>query len=328
MLNFLKYISDKELTGSEYIVLTIIYKDTRYGNGCYKSIRQFLDHTPFTASKTTISSTINSLVEKGYVEKGYDKNLDAIYLTAKGVSCEKVFNLPYELKIEKASESLPVPQTKPKKAFEVPTKEQVKDLMWPALETHFNCKVQESFVNDQVQAFFEHYEPVKWKKNNGKPIVSLKQTVSNWVRNTSENALSVSRCATVTPPTIEAIVDAIRAIYTPMQFTEDWENERKTALIEQQARAFYAQMTKKNWILYPECKSWEEQLQVFAADPFNTLKVLDPDYIPKNKQEREFRNELYTGSKNCDPVSKDGLKTLALIQRLRKQRQEKENATK
>ena len=112
MLNFLKYISDKELTGSEYIVLTIIYKDTRYGNGCYKSIRQFLDHTPFTASKTTISSTINSLVEKGYVEREYDKNLDAIFLTAKGVNCEKVVKLPYELKIEKASESLPVPQTK------------------------------------------------------------------------------------------------------------------------------------------------------------------------------------------------------------------------
>lgn len=313
MLNFLKYISDKELTGSEYIVLTIIYKDTRYGNGCYKSIRQFLDHTPFTASKTTISSTINSLVEKGYVEKGYDKNLDAIYLTAKGVNCEKVFNLPYELKIEKASESLPVSHIKPKKAFEVPTKEQVKDLMWPALETHFNCKVEESFVNDQVQAFFEHYEPVKWKKNNGKPIVSLKQTVSNWVRNTSENALSVSRCVTVTPPTIEDIVDAIRAIYTPMQFTEKWENDRKTALMEQQARAFYAQMTKKNWVLNVGCQTWQDQLQVFAADPFNTLKVLDPDYIPKTKAERDLRNELYTGFKNSDPMNRNSFETMKLI---------------
>ena len=313
MLNFLKYISDKELTGSEYIVLTIIYKDTRYGNGCYKSIRQFLDHTPFTASKTTISSTINSLVEKGYVEKGYDKNLDAIFLTAKGVNCEKVVKLPYELKIEKASESLPVPQTKPKKAFEVPTKEQVKDLMWPALETHFNSKVQESFVNDQVQAFFEHYEPVKWKKNNGKPIVSLKQTVSNWVRNTSENALSVSRCMTVTPPTIEAIVDAIRAIYAPMQFTKNWENERKTALIEQQARAFYAQMTKKNWVLNVGCQTWQDQLQAFAADQYNTLKVLDPDYIPKTKAERDLRNELYTGFKNSDPMNRNSFETMKLI---------------
>lgn len=313
MLNFLKYISDKELTGSEYIVLTIIYKDTRYGNGCYKSIRQFLDHTPFTASKTTISSTINSLVEKGYVEREYDKNLDAIFLTAKGVNCEKVVKLPYELKIEKASESLPVPQTKPKKAFEVPTKEQVKDLMWPALETHFNSKVQESFVNDQVQAFFEHYEPVKWKKNNGKPIVSLKQTVSNWVRNTSENALTVSRCVQSTVPTIEDIVNAIRAIYEPMQFTKNWENERKTALIEQQARAFYAQMTKKNWVLNVGCQTWQDQLQAFAADQYNALKVLDPDYIPKTKAERDLRNELYTGFKNSDPMNRNSFETMKLI---------------
>ena len=313
MLNFLKYISDKELTGSEYIVLTIIYKDTRYGNGCYKSIRQFLDHTPFTASKTTISSTINSLVEKGYVEREYDKNLDAIFLTAKGVNCEKVVKLPYELKIEKASESLPAPQTKPKKAFEVPTKEQVKDLMWPALETHFNCKVQESFVNDQVQAFFEHYEPVKWKKNNGKPIVSLKQTVSNWVRNTSENALTVSKCVQSTVPTIEAIVDAIRAIYAPMQFSKNWENDRKTALMEQQARAFYAQMTKKNWVLNVGCQTWQDQLQAFAADQYNTLKVLDPDYIPKTKAERDLRNELYTGFKNSDPMNRNSFETMKLI---------------
>lgn len=313
MLNFLKYISDKELTGSEYIVLTIIYKDTRYGNGCYKSIRQFLDHTPFTASKTTISSTINSLVEKGYVEREYDKNLDAIFLTAKGVNCEKVVKLPYELKIEKASESLPVPQTKPKKTFEVPTREQVKDLMWPALETHFNCKVQESFVNDQVQAFFEHYEPVKWKKNNGKPIVSLKQTVSNWVRNTSENALTVSKCVQSTVPTIEDIVNAIRAIYAPMQFNEKWENERKTALMEQQARAFYAQMTKKNWVLNVGCQTWQDQLQAFAADQYNTLKVLDPDYIPKTKAERDLRNELYTGFKNSDPMNRNSFETMKLI---------------
>lgn len=313
MINFLKYISDKELTGSEYIVLTIIYKDTRYGNGCYKNIRQFLDHTPFTASKTTISSAINSLVGKGYVEREYDKNLDAIYLTAKGVNCEKVVKLPYELKIEKASESLPIPQTKPKKAFEVPTREQVKDLMWPALETHFNSKVQESFVNDQVQAFFEHYEPVNWKKNNGKPIVSLKQTVSNWVRNTSENALTVSKCVQSTVPTIEDIVNAIRAIYTPMQFTKDWENDRKTALMEQQARAFYAQMTKKNWVLNVGCQTWQDQLQVFAADQYNTLKVLDPDYIPKTKAERDLRNELYTGFKNSDPMNRNSFETMKLI---------------
>ena len=63
-------------------------------------------------------------------------------------------------------------------------------------------------------------------------------------------------------------------------------------------------------------------------DIFSKRTPLEKEWSKLEKQEREFRNELYTGSKNCDPVSKDGLKTLALIQRLRKQRQEKENANK
>ena len=134
----------------------------------------------------------------------------------------------------------------------------------------------------------------------------------------------------VQPVSIDEIIRSIYAIYEPMHLPSEieWKNDKVQNLIEEQARAFYAQMTKKNWQLNTGCNTWQEQLQIFAADQYNTLKVLDPDYIPKNKQEREFRNELYTGSKNCDPVSKDGLKTLALIQRLRKQRQEKENANK
>jgi hypothetical protein len=132
----------------------------------------------------------------------------------------------------------------------------------------------------------------------------------------------------VQPVSIEDIVREIYAIYEPMQFRQDWKNYRIENLIEEQARAFYAQMTKKNWKLNVGCQTWQDQLQVFAADMYCPLRFLNPDYVTKNKQEREARNELLTGFKNSDPVSKDGLKTLALIQRLRKQRQEKENANK
>ena len=218
-----------------------------------------------------------------------------------------------------------------------PTYDEVLARMTDRLIHYFGENVQKEFVESQTTAFIDYWQNLEWKDKSGCYIKSVNNRIATWTKNIAEKYsrepepyrnTSVLSVQVVQPVSIDDIVNAIRAIYAPMQFTEDWENERKTALIEQQARAFYAQMTKKNWQLNTGCNTWQDQLQIFAADPFNTLKVLDPDYIPKNKQEREFRNELYTGSKNCDPVSKDGLKTLALIQRLRKQRQEKENANK
>ena len=333
MLEFLKYLSDKKFTGAELMVLTIIYKDTRFGKGCFKTVRTLADNTPFDVSKSSVSNAVRSLLKKGYIERLYDSEQDALYLKAVNVECERVIKQPYDVVVEHPEHEK---QTKRKK-FIPPTYDEVLARMTDRLIHYFGENVQKEFIESQTTAFIDYWQNLGWKDKSGCYIKSVNNRIATWTKNTAEkyskepepyrkaNVLSVQ---VVQPVSIEDIVDAIRAIYAPMQFTEDWENERKTALMEQQARAFYAQMTKKNWQLNTGCNTWQDQLQVFAADPFNTLKVLDPDYIPKNKQEREFRNELYTGSKNCDPVSKDGLKTLALIQRLRKQRQEKENANK
>lgn len=333
MLEFLKYLSNKKFTGAELMVLTIIYKDTRFGKGCFKTVRTLADNTPFDVSKSSVSNAVRSLLKKGYIERLYDSEQDALYLKAVNVECERVIKQPYDVVIEHPEHEK---QAKRKK-FVPPTYNEVLARMTDRLIHYFGENVQKEFVESQTTAFIDYWQNLEWKDKTGCYIKSVNNRIATWTKNTAEkyskepepyrkaNVLSVQ---VVQPVSIEDIVDAIRAIYVPMQITEDWENERKTALMEQQARAFYAQMTKKNWKLNIGCKTWQDQLQVFAADQYNTLKVLDPDYIPKNKQEREFRNELYTGSKNCDPVSKDGLKTLALIQRLRKQRQEKENANK
>ena len=333
MLEFLKYLSDKKFTGAELMVLTIIYKDTRFGKGCFKTVRTLADNTPFDVSKSSVSNAVRSLLKKGYIERLYDSEQDALYLKAVNVECERVIKQPYDVVVEHPEHEK---QAKRKK-FVPPTYDEVLARMTDRLIHYFGENVQKEFVESQTTAFIDYWQNLEWKDKSGCYIKSVNNRIATWTKNIAEkyskepepyrkaNVLSVQ---VVQPVSIDDIVNAIRAIYAPMQFTEDWENERKTALMEQQARAFYAQMTKKNWRLNVGCKTWQDQLQVFAADPFNTLKVLDPDYIPKNKQEREFRNELYTGSKNCDPVSKDGLKTLALIQRLRKQRQEKENANK
>ena len=333
MLEFLKYLSDKKFTGAELMVLTIIYKDTRFGKGCFKTVRTLADNTPFDVSKSSVSNAVRSLLKKGYIERLYDPEQDALYLKAVNVECERVIKQPYDVVVEHPEHEK---QAKRKK-FVPPTYDEVLARMTDRLIHYFGENVQKEFIESQTTDFIDYWQNLGWKDKSGCYIKSVNNRIATWTKNTAEkyskepepyrkaNVLSVQ---VVQPVSIDEIIESIYAIYEPMQFRDNWKNFRIENLVEEQARAFYAQMTKKNWQLNTGCNTWQEQLQIFAADPFNTLKVLDPDYIPKNKQEREFRNELYTGSKNCDPVSKDGLKTLALIQRLRIQRQEKENANK
>lgn len=333
MLEFLKYLSDKKFTGAELMVLTIIYKDTRFGKGCFKTVRTLADNTPFDVSKSSVSNAVRSLLKKGYIERLYDPEQDALYLKAVNVECERVIKQPYDVVIEHPEHQK---QAKRKK-FVPPTYDEVLARMTDRLIHYFGENVQKEFVESQTTAFIDYWQNLEWKDKSGCYIKSVNNRIATWTKNIAEkysrepepyrkaNVLSVQ---VVQPVSIDEIIRSIYAIYEPMQFRQDWKNYRIENLIEEQARAFYAQMTKKNWKLNVGCQTWQDQLQVFAADMYCPLRFLNPDYVTKNKQEREFRNELYTGSKNCDPVSKDGLKTLALIQRLRKQRQEKENANK
>ena len=100
MLNFLKYLSDKTFSGAELMVLTIVYKDTRFGNGCYKSVRTLADNTPFDISKSSVSNAVRSLLKKGYIERLYDEAQDALYLKAVNVDCERLIKQPNNITIE------------------------------------------------------------------------------------------------------------------------------------------------------------------------------------------------------------------------------------
>ena len=318
MLEFLKYLSDKKFTGAELMVLTIIYKDTRFGKGCFKTVRTLADNTPFDVSKSSVSNAVRSLLKKGYIERLYDPEQDALYLKAVNVECERVIKQPYDVVVEHPEHEK---QAKRKK-FVPPTYDEVLARMTDRLIHYFGENVQKEFIESQTTDFIDYWQNLGWKDKSGCYIKSVNNRIATWTKNTAEkyskepepyrkaNVLSVQA---VQPVSIDEIVNAIRAIYAPMQFTEDWENERKTALMEQQARAFYAQMTKKNWQLNTGCNTWQDQLQVFAADQYNTLKVLDPDYIPKTKAERDLRNELYTGFKNSDPMNRNSFETMKLI---------------
>lgn len=318
MLEFLKYLSDKKFTGAELMVLTIIYKDTRFGKGCFKTVRTLADNTPFDVSKSSVSNAVRSLLKKGYIERLYDSEQDALYLKAVNVECERVIKQPYDVVIEHPEHQK---QAKRKK-FVPPTYDEVLARMTDRLIHYFGENVQKEFVESQTMAFIDYWQNLEWKDKSGCYIKSVNNRIATWTKNIAEkyskepepyrkaNVLSVQ---VVQPVSIEDIVREIYAIYEPMQFRQDWKNYRIENLIEEQARAFYAQMTKKNWKLNVGCQTWQDQLQVFAADMYCPLRFLNPDYVTKNKQEREARNELLTGFKNSDPFNRDSIENLKMI---------------
>ena len=318
MLQFLKYLSDKKFTGAELMVLTIIYKDTRFGKGCFKTVRTLADNTPFDVSKSSVSNAVRSLLKKGYIERLYDSEQDALYLKAVNVECERVIKQPYDVVIEHPEHQK---QAKRKK-FVPPTYDEVLARMTDRLIHYFGENVQKEFVESQTTAFIDYWQNLEWKDKTGCYIKSVNNRIATWTKNIAEkyskepepyrkaNVLSVQ---VVQPVSIEDIVREIYAIYEPMQFRQDWKNYRIENLIEEQARAFYAQMTKKNWKLNVGCQTWQDQLQVFAADMYCPLRFLNPDYVTKNKQEREARNELLTGFKNSDPFNRDSIENLKMI---------------
>lgn len=318
MLEFLKYLSDKKFTGAELMVLTIIYKDTRFGKGCFKTVRTLADNTPFDVSKSSVSNAVRSLLKKGYIERLYDSEQDALYLKAVNVECERVIKQPYDVVIEHPEHQK---QAKRKK-FVPPTYDEVLARMTDRLIHYFGENVQKEFVESQTTAFIDYWQNLGWKDKTGCYIKSVNNRIATWTKNIAEkyskepepyrkaNVLSVQ---VVQPVSIDEIIRSIYAIYEPMQFRDNWKNFRIENLIEEQARAFYAQMTKKNWQLNTGCNTWQDQLQVFAADMYCPLRFLNPDYVPKSKQEREARNELLTGFKNSDPFNRNSIETLKMI---------------
>lgn len=318
MLEFLKYLSDKKFTGAELMVLTIIYKDTRFGKGCFKTVRTLADNTPFDVSKSSVSNAVRSLLKKGYIERLYDSEQDALYLKAVNVECERVIKQPYDVVIEHPEHQK---QAKRKK-FVPPTYDEVLARMTDRLIHYFGENVQKEFIESQTTDFIDYWQNLGWKDKTGCYIKSVNNRIATWTKNIAEkysrepepyrkaNVLSVQ---VVQPVSIDDIVREIYAIYEPMQFRQDWKNYRIENLIEEQARAFYAQMTKKNWKLNVGCQTWQDQLQVFAADMYCPLRFLNPDYVTKNKQEREARNELLTGFKNSDPFNRDSIENLKMI---------------
>ena len=323
MLKFLNLIADKKFSLIELPVFLTIYMDTRYSNnGCCRTMRGFTENTPFELSLSSVFNAINSLIEKGYVKKKYNEEKDCIYYVVPDVEQEANKKIPdcalettLSDKIQSVSEKR---KEKKKNVFSPPDRQTVQENMKKYFSKRYG-EVPEDFIETQTEMFFAYYEQIGWEiGKTKKKMKNVALACSGWVlRDKSfteyKNSVNTVPALSVQPVSIEDIVREIYAIYEPMQFRQDWKNYRIENLIEEQARAFYAQMTKKNWKLNVGCQSWQDQLQVFAADMYCPLRFLNPDYVTKNKQEREARNELLTGFKNSDPFNRDSIENLKMI---------------
>lgn len=323
MLKFLNLIADKKFSLIELPVFLTIYMDTRYSNnGCCRTMRGFTENTPFELSLSSVFNAINSLIEKGYVKKKYNEEKDCIYYVVPDVEQEANKKIPdcalettLSDKIQSVSEKR---KEKKKNVFSPPDRQTVQENMKKYFSKRYG-EVPEDFIETQTEMFFAYYEQIGWEiGKTKKKMKNVALACSGWVlRDKSfteyKNSVNTVPALSVQPVSIEDIVREIYAIYEPMQFRQDWKNYRIENLIEEQARAFYAQMTKKNWKLNVGCQTWQDQLQVFAADMYCPLRFLNPDYVTKNKQEREARNELLTGFKNSDPFNRDSIENLKMI---------------
>ena len=323
MLKFLNLIADKKFSLIELPVFLTIYMDTRYSNnGCCRTMRGFTENTPFELSLSSVFNAINSLIEKGYIKKKYNEEKDCIYYVVPDVEQEANKKIPdcalettLSDKIQSVSEKR---KEKKKNVFSPPDRQTVQENMKKYFSKRYG-EVPEDFIETQTEMFFAYYEQIGWEiGKTKKKMKNVALACSGWVlRDKSfteyKNSVNTVPALSVQPVSIEDIVKEIYAIYEPMQFRQDWKNYRIENLIEEQARAFYAQMTKKNWKLNVGCQTWQDQLQVFAADMYCPLRFLNPDYVTKNKQEREARNELLTGFKNSDPFNRDSIENLKMI---------------
>lgn len=323
MIKFLNLIAGKKFSLIELPVFLTIYMDTRYSAGCYRTMRGFTENTPYELAISSVFNAINSLIEKGYIKKKYDEEKDRIFYTVPDVEQEANKKIPESALAITPEENLEPekePKSKPKRksVFTPPERDAVKEYMRKYYSKRYG-EVPEDFIEMQTDMFFAYYEQIDWEiGKTKKKMKNVALACSGWVlRDKSfteyKNSMNTVPALSVQPVSIEDIVREIYAIYEPMQFRQDWKNYRIENLIEEQARAFYAQMTKKNWKLNIGCQTWQDQLQVFAADMYCPLRFLNPDYVTKNKQEREARNELLTGFKNSDPFNRDSIENLKMI---------------
>lgn len=232
-------------------------------------------------------------------------------------SVEDRFNL-----VSIPARPLPVPtpqppvqeEEKPKqKRFVKPTLEEITNYMSEKIKKKYG-NVQESFIIDQAESFYDHYQSNGWKVGKN-PMKDWQSTVSKWVRNIqtfstagtgTSGALIVATAEQSSRPDFDTIYKEVIDIAGKLQNRSNWLSESANKNIQAGVRTFIAEEIKAHWNLYGE-SDWKNALNVFIFAQKSPLRYLDPNFCKNNGFDQGLYNQFWTGMSSMAPRESDKL---------------------
>lgn len=217
---------------------------------------------------------------------------------------------------------LPVPTSQPpvqeeekpkQKRFVKPTLEEVTSYMAEKIKKKYG-DVQESFIIDQAESFYDHYQSNGWKVGKN-PMKDWQSTVSKWVRNIqtfstagtgTSGALIVATAEQSSRPDFDTIYKEVIDIAGKLQNRSNWLSESANKNIMAGVRTFIAEEIKAHWNLYGE-SDWKNALNVFIFAQKSPLRYLDPNFCKNNGFDQGLYNQFWTGMSSMAPRESDKL---------------------
>ena len=195
--------------------------------------------------------------------------------------------------------------------FVKPTLEEITNYMSEKIKKKYG-NVQESFIIDQAESFYDHYQSNGWKVGKN-PMKDWQSTVSKWVRNIqtfstagtgTSGALIVATAEQSSRPDFDTIYKEVIDIAGKLQNRSNWLSESANKNIMAGVRTFIAEEIKAHWNLYGE-SDWKNALNVFIFAQKSPLRYLDPNFCKNNGFDSGLYNEFWTGSTFFIPRNSD-----------------------
>lgn len=195
--------------------------------------------------------------------------------------------------------------------FVKPTLQEITSYMSEKIKKKYG-NVQESFIIDQAESFYDHYQSNGWKVGKN-PMKDWQSTVSKWVRNIqtfstagtgTSGALIVATAEQSTRPDFDTIYKEVIDIAGKLQNRSNWLSESANKNIMAGVRTFIAEEIKAHWNLYGE-SDWKNALNVFIFAQKSPLRYLDPNFCKNNGFDSGLYNEFWTGSTFFIPRNSD-----------------------
>jgi DNA-binding PadR family transcriptional regulator len=166
-------VTELNLKGSELIIFAIIHGFSQTEGSYFSGSLKYLQEWTNT-SKQSVINNLNSLVEKGYIEK-IVRDIEGVkkvyYRSKKLTGVVKKVDWGGQKSLPNNIEDNIVDDKKEKQEKHNPRLEEIKDY------------VKEKGFHFDPQAFFDHYEASNWHDKGGHKITYWKQNAARWENN-------------------------------------------------------------------------------------------------------------------------------------------------